>query len=157
MNNSSSIWWRHLPAACNNFLEAGVSGNSKPFQSGKNQLKKCYAILVRPKPTFSIPSHSSQNNIVNTFFLLSLPCRSWSPNYSVLVSYPWAAACRHSKLPWGPCASSAEERLKAKSADETSSCGWSTPERGMENSWNIKRAFWSGCGRSMQHQKKLFS
>jgi hypothetical protein len=27
MNYSSSIWWRHLPAACNNFFEAGVSGN----------------------------------------------------------------------------------------------------------------------------------
>jgi hypothetical protein len=27
INNSSSIWWRHLPAACNNFFEAGVSGN----------------------------------------------------------------------------------------------------------------------------------
>jgi hypothetical protein len=26
-NYSSSIWWRHLPAACNNFFEAGVSGN----------------------------------------------------------------------------------------------------------------------------------
>jgi hypothetical protein len=27
MNYSSSIWWRHLPAAYNNFFEAGVSGN----------------------------------------------------------------------------------------------------------------------------------
>jgi hypothetical protein len=27
MNSSSAIWWRHLPAACNNFFEAGVSGN----------------------------------------------------------------------------------------------------------------------------------
>jgi hypothetical protein len=27
MNYSSAIWWRHLPAACNNFFEAGVSGN----------------------------------------------------------------------------------------------------------------------------------
>jgi hypothetical protein len=27
MNYSSSIWWRHLPAACNNSFEAGVSGN----------------------------------------------------------------------------------------------------------------------------------
>jgi hypothetical protein len=26
MNYSSAIWWRHLPAACNNFFEAGVSG-----------------------------------------------------------------------------------------------------------------------------------
>jgi hypothetical protein len=28
MNYSCAIWWRHLPAACNNFFEAGVSGNS---------------------------------------------------------------------------------------------------------------------------------
>jgi hypothetical protein len=28
MNYSSAIWWRHLPAACNNFFEAGVSGNN---------------------------------------------------------------------------------------------------------------------------------
>jgi hypothetical protein len=28
MNYSSAIWWRHLPAACNNFFEAGVSGNT---------------------------------------------------------------------------------------------------------------------------------
>jgi hypothetical protein len=28
INYSSAIWWRHLPAACNNFFEAGVSGNS---------------------------------------------------------------------------------------------------------------------------------
>jgi hypothetical protein len=27
MNYSSDIWWRHLPAACNNFFEAVVSGN----------------------------------------------------------------------------------------------------------------------------------
>jgi hypothetical protein len=27
MNSSSAIWWRHLPVACNNFCEAGVSGN----------------------------------------------------------------------------------------------------------------------------------
>jgi hypothetical protein len=27
MNSSSAIWWRPLPAACNNFFEAGVSGN----------------------------------------------------------------------------------------------------------------------------------
>jgi hypothetical protein len=27
MNSSSAIWWRHLPVACNNFFEAGVSGN----------------------------------------------------------------------------------------------------------------------------------
>jgi hypothetical protein len=27
MNYSSAFWWRHLPAACNNFFEAGVSGN----------------------------------------------------------------------------------------------------------------------------------
>jgi hypothetical protein len=53
--------------------------------SGKNQLPTFHAIPVRPKPTFSIPSHSSQSNIANTFFLLSLLCRSWSPNYSVHV------------------------------------------------------------------------
>jgi hypothetical protein len=28
MNSSSAIWWRHLPVTCNNFFEAGVSGNS---------------------------------------------------------------------------------------------------------------------------------
>jgi hypothetical protein len=28
MNYSSAIWWRHLPAACNNFFEAGVSGTT---------------------------------------------------------------------------------------------------------------------------------
>jgi hypothetical protein len=28
MNSFSAIWWRHLPAACNNFFEAGVSGNT---------------------------------------------------------------------------------------------------------------------------------
>jgi hypothetical protein len=27
-NSSSAIWWRHLPVACNNFFEAGVSGNT---------------------------------------------------------------------------------------------------------------------------------
>jgi hypothetical protein len=27
MNSSSAILWRHLPVACNNFFEAGVSGN----------------------------------------------------------------------------------------------------------------------------------
>jgi hypothetical protein len=27
MSFSSAIWWRHLPVACNNFFEAGVSGN----------------------------------------------------------------------------------------------------------------------------------
>jgi hypothetical protein len=27
MNSSSAIWWRHLPVACSNFFEAGVSGN----------------------------------------------------------------------------------------------------------------------------------
>jgi hypothetical protein len=26
MNYSSAIWWRHLPASCNNFFGAGVSG-----------------------------------------------------------------------------------------------------------------------------------
>jgi hypothetical protein len=28
MNSSSAILWRHLPVACNNFFEAGVSGNT---------------------------------------------------------------------------------------------------------------------------------
>jgi hypothetical protein len=28
MNSSSAIWWRHLPVACSNFFEAGVSGNT---------------------------------------------------------------------------------------------------------------------------------
>jgi hypothetical protein len=28
MNSSSAIWWCNLPAACNNFFEAGVSGNT---------------------------------------------------------------------------------------------------------------------------------
>jgi hypothetical protein len=27
INSSSAIWWRHLAVACNNFFEAGVSGN----------------------------------------------------------------------------------------------------------------------------------
>jgi hypothetical protein len=36
--------------------------------------------------SFSIPSHSSQTNIVNKPSLISLPRRSWLPNYSVLVS-----------------------------------------------------------------------
>jgi hypothetical protein len=31
MNSSSAIWWRHLPVACSNFFEAGVSGNSLNF------------------------------------------------------------------------------------------------------------------------------
>jgi hypothetical protein len=52
--------------------------HSKLFQSGRNQLPTFYAIPVRPKPTFSIPSYSIQTNMVNNFFLLSLPCRSWS-------------------------------------------------------------------------------
>jgi hypothetical protein len=43
--------------------------HSKPFQSSL------------------IPSHSGQPNIVNKSFLFSLPCRSWSPNYSVLVVF----------------------------------------------------------------------
>jgi hypothetical protein len=29
INSSSAIWWRHLPVACNNFFEAGVSGNTE--------------------------------------------------------------------------------------------------------------------------------
>jgi hypothetical protein len=36
--------------------------------------------------SFSIPSHSSQTNIVKKPSLISLPRRSWLPNYSVLVS-----------------------------------------------------------------------
>jgi hypothetical protein len=27
MNYSFAVWWQHLPSACNNFFEAGVSGN----------------------------------------------------------------------------------------------------------------------------------
>jgi hypothetical protein len=61
------------------------SCQAKRFQSGKNQLPTFHAIPVRPKSTFPIPSHSSQSNIVNSCFLFSLPCRSWSPNYSILV------------------------------------------------------------------------
>jgi hypothetical protein len=88
--------------------------HSKPIQSGQNQLPTLQAIPVGQKLTSSIPCHSrqaktnfrhsklfqsvknllqtyyilshfSQSNIVNKFSLLSLPCRSWSPNYSVLV------------------------------------------------------------------------
>jgi hypothetical protein len=62
--------------------------HSKPFKSGKNQLPTFHALHVSQKPTFSILSHSSQSNIVNEFFLLTLPCRSKSPNYSVLVYVP---------------------------------------------------------------------
>jgi hypothetical protein len=29
MKSSSAIWWLHLPVACSNFFEAGVSGNSE--------------------------------------------------------------------------------------------------------------------------------
>jgi hypothetical protein len=53
-------------------------------------------IPVRQKLTSAIPSHSRQAKtsflhsnqvyIVNKFSLLSLPCRSWSPNYSALFS-----------------------------------------------------------------------
>jgi hypothetical protein len=52
----------------------------------------------RPKPIYSIPSHSipaktnflhskpfQSGNIVSQSFLLFLPCCSWSPNYSVFV------------------------------------------------------------------------
>jgi hypothetical protein len=28
MNSSSAIRWRHVPVACNNFFEAGMSGNT---------------------------------------------------------------------------------------------------------------------------------
>jgi hypothetical protein len=31
INSSSAIWWRHLPVVCNNFFEAGVSGNRDCF------------------------------------------------------------------------------------------------------------------------------
>jgi hypothetical protein len=44
----------------------------KPFKQAKTD----HAIQVSQKPTFSILSRSSQSNIVNTFVLLSLPCRS---------------------------------------------------------------------------------
>jgi hypothetical protein len=59
--------------------------HSKPFQTGQNCLPLFHAITVRSKLTSSIPSYSSQDNIVNKFTVLSLPCRSWSPNYSVFV------------------------------------------------------------------------
>jgi hypothetical protein len=36
------------------------SHRSKPFQSGLNRLPPFQAISVRPKPTSSIPMHSSQ-------------------------------------------------------------------------------------------------
>jgi hypothetical protein len=60
---------------------------SKLFQAGKTQLSQLQTVPVRPHQTFSILSHSnsSQANIVNKSSLLFLPCRSWSPNYSVLV------------------------------------------------------------------------
>jgi hypothetical protein len=31
INYASVIWWQHLPAACNNFFEAGVSGNGDSY------------------------------------------------------------------------------------------------------------------------------
>jgi hypothetical protein len=33
INYASAIWWRYLPAACNNFFEAGVSGNTSEHVS----------------------------------------------------------------------------------------------------------------------------
>jgi hypothetical protein len=36
MNSSSAIWWRHLPVACSNFFEAGVSGNISPCMYYEN-------------------------------------------------------------------------------------------------------------------------
>jgi hypothetical protein len=39
MNYSSSIWWRHLSAACNNFFEAGVSGNGRPPRGAKKNIQ----------------------------------------------------------------------------------------------------------------------
>jgi hypothetical protein len=59
--------------------------HSKPFQSGQNQLPSYQAIPVRPKTTFFILCPSSQASIVKKSSILSLPCRIWSPNYSVLV------------------------------------------------------------------------
>jgi hypothetical protein len=38
INYASAIWWRHLPAACNNFFEAGVSGNRS---CGLQAMKYC--------------------------------------------------------------------------------------------------------------------
>jgi hypothetical protein len=38
MNYSSAIWWRHLPAACNNFFEAGVSGNTHLKSAGNTSV-----------------------------------------------------------------------------------------------------------------------
>jgi hypothetical protein len=61
--------------------------SSSPSYSSQDKTDFLHSIpsLSMPKPTFSTPSHSSQSNIVNKFSLLSLPCCSWSPNYSVLV------------------------------------------------------------------------
>jgi hypothetical protein len=64
--------------------------HSKLFLSGQERLLQFQAITVRPKPTTLIPSHFNQPNIVNkSSILLSMPCCSWSPNYSVLVFLQW--------------------------------------------------------------------
>jgi hypothetical protein len=60
---------------------------SKQFLSGQDQLLLFQAIPVRPKRTSSILCHSSKLNIVNKSSLLSLPCRNWSSNYSILVLF----------------------------------------------------------------------
>jgi hypothetical protein len=39
MSFSSAIWWRHLPVACNNFFEAGVSGNTDFVKRSDNWMK----------------------------------------------------------------------------------------------------------------------
>jgi hypothetical protein len=86
--------------------------HSKSFKSGQNQLLPFQTIPVGPKPTSSILSHSyqakmdllysmpfqsgqhqlsplqcnsGQADIVTKSSLFCLSCRSWSPNYSVLV------------------------------------------------------------------------
>jgi hypothetical protein len=70
---------RQKPLAKTDYL------HSKPLQSGQTRLPPFQGNQVRLKQTSSIPSHFDQPNIVNKSFLPSLPCRSWSPNYSVLV------------------------------------------------------------------------
>jgi hypothetical protein len=46
MNYSSAIWWRHLPAACNNLFEAGVSGNKAWFDLSINWLKSWEPFVI---------------------------------------------------------------------------------------------------------------
>jgi hypothetical protein len=59
--------------------------SSSPSHSIPFRPKLNFSIPISPKLTFSITIYSSQANIVNKSSFLFLPCRSWSPNYSVLV------------------------------------------------------------------------